>query len=762
MLLPEKDQDAFKRWILPKLETISDADAEVLADYVIALVLVNDSEANIKRNCLESLSDFLRDDTKSFVEVVLRAIKNKSYARAGATATGTSTPQTAPIPSIVGTSNSEYEPHVLRPNTPPPGAPKGPATTRATSALHRLHDRPIGPSHSRDTQQSRKRKQVEHETSAAQEAHDPHYGHTGGERPLKQTARRGGRNALGEGRASQHVFPGLIAMPDLSNPSLPSPPPGDLPFDPANPMAFFMMMAAMNSGLPVMMPSSFPAPQGNAPNQQPQQLRCVDYYTKGICILGSFCPYEHVNAISMPADKVPEHNPEHASQVLSPNSGADGLTTHRGQGRSAIHPSHPRTHFTANDSLPDLSNTTLYVVGIPQDNFSEEDVRDFFSQFGTILEIRLQKYTRRAVIKFEDHDAAERACSSPKAVFDNRFVKVYWYLPPNPSPNTLDDGETTSAAEEEEEKIDFEEVAKRQAVAQKAFEERRAKEEEIAAMEEDIKKQLKEKVEGARKIKDHIRAVVGDRFERDFTPRLGNLQDAAEDLFTQFDGTEAFSGRGRGRGAFPGNWRGRGYAASPRRGRVFASFRGGSRGRSRGRGSRGHPLGNRVQSSVKRLDNRPRRIVVAAIEAESSRDEALRQYLLNVHDCASIERHPEQKDALILTFKERYQAEMFIDDSYDIPGVGVLDLAWVPNDAFGGIKSTEGSSNTTATGNGGRNGHFEAGSSGDDDDDDDDDDKSSTTIGEHDDNAGGTDTEDHTADMADADMDVADDIDQWL
>jgi len=82
MLLQEQNQEAFKRWVLPKLETMyvswsyhsfipvtclnsnkasSDADAEVLADYVIALVVANDSEANIKRNCLDSLSDFLQD-----------------------------------------------------------------------------------------------------------------------------------------------------------------------------------------------------------------------------------------------------------------------------------------------------------------------------------------------------------------------------------------------------------------------------------------------------------------------------------------------------------------------------------------------------------------------------------------------------------------------------------------------------------------------------------------------------------------------------
>jgi hypothetical protein len=39
----------------------SDADAEVLADYVIALVTGNESEETVRENCLESLADFLQD-----------------------------------------------------------------------------------------------------------------------------------------------------------------------------------------------------------------------------------------------------------------------------------------------------------------------------------------------------------------------------------------------------------------------------------------------------------------------------------------------------------------------------------------------------------------------------------------------------------------------------------------------------------------------------------------------------------------------------
>ena len=38
----------------------SDADSDVLADYVLALVRSEDSDDQVKQNCLENLEDFLR------------------------------------------------------------------------------------------------------------------------------------------------------------------------------------------------------------------------------------------------------------------------------------------------------------------------------------------------------------------------------------------------------------------------------------------------------------------------------------------------------------------------------------------------------------------------------------------------------------------------------------------------------------------------------------------------------------------------------
>lgn len=65
-----------------------------------------------------------------------------------------------------------------------------------------------------------------------------------------------------------------------------------MPFDPNDPMA--TMMALQQMGFPPM-PGMPQMPSGKPTIPQ----RCHDYDTKGVCILGSACPYQHVNDIAM-------------------------------------------------------------------------------------------------------------------------------------------------------------------------------------------------------------------------------------------------------------------------------------------------------------------------------------------------------------------------------------------------------------------------------------------------------------------------------
>lgn len=71
-------------------------------------------------------------------------------------------------------------------------------------------------------------------------------------------------------------------------------------------------------------------------------------------------------------------------------------------------------------------NTTLNVEKIPTEFCQISTVNDFFAKFGTITNISVVPHMQKAVIQYSTRAEAESAYSSPDAIFDNRFVKVYW------------------------------------------------------------------------------------------------------------------------------------------------------------------------------------------------------------------------------------------------------------------------------------------------------------------------------------------------
>lgn len=242
----------------------------------------------------------------------------------------------------------------------------------------------------------------------------------------------------------------------------------------------------------------------------------------------------------------------------------------------------------------------------------------------------MRAYKRLAIVKYDEYAAARRAYDSPKVIFDNRFVKVYWYKPdslPTPSPKKRD-GAQDDSAREDEEMVDTAELERRQAEAQKAFEERQKKAQEADARYEEVQRKLKEHEEQARLLREQLakKAKAGkasngtngsDQDDSTLIDQLSILQAEAQNLNAA--DYESYSYRGRGRGT---GYRGRGFAPPRARG-YYAPFRGGYRGRGH------HPspfAGGR--SSVKRLDNRPKRIAVSGVEAGTPQDEALRHHLL--------------------------------------------------------------------------------------------------------------------------------------
>lgn len=355
-------------------------------------------------------------------------------------------------------------------------------------------------------------------------------------------------------------------------------------------MALMAMMAAFGQAMPGL--PSLPAFDPEASN-----TRCADYDTKGICTAGSLCPYQHGL----------DYEP------VEPKQG--GARHHSGrQGRG-------RAPFSLPGPTRDRTNTTLVVEQIPEDNFSEDDVRDFFGRFGTLLDVRLQPYKRLAIVKYDTHAAAAAAYNSPKVIFDNRFVKVYWHRSEHDNPSTAASeegggyGGDAEMLDPEELARRQEEIARRQEEAQRAFLERKRKAEEADARAAELDARLNETNAEILRVKRELARVAAGDAGEDFSQDLASLQAEAENLFAQQDaGADASSSWGngaeRGRGAFRGGYRGRGSYVP--RGR-------GARGAFRGRGG--------AVSRVKRLDNRPRRIAIKDVVPGSERDEALRQHL---------------------------------------------------------------------------------------------------------------------------------------
>jgi hypothetical protein len=386
--------------------------------------------------------------------------------------------------------------------------------------------------------------------------------------------------------------------------------------------------------------------------------------------MGAACPYKHgQDPVVVPskedgthfdsdsvynADMFLEYDPANANiyDVNRPKDSSRGSDRGRGRGRGrgdrggfSSRGRAGRSDFSHIGPNEDKSITTIVVENIPEDKYTEQVVRDYFSEFGNISEITMQGFKKHlALIKFDDHDAAHRAWSSPKAIFDNRFVKVYWYKPQNKA-ETNGSHQSTTKEQDDTPMFDKEEFEKQQAEAQRVHEERmqKRKETEDARLalekqrEELMKKQQEEKAKLLQRIGGPTETQTNGHSEKSATPAVDdNASEQTKSLRAQLAAleaeakslgidpnaasTESFRGRGRGYGGY----RGRGGYILRGRGRGYdPSFRGGYRGRGASRDA--------GRGGVLRLDNRPKRVAISGVDFNPEKDEALRQYLIVSH-----------------------------------------------------------------------------------------------------------------------------------
>ena len=634
MILDDSESDLLKKWVIKKLESISDADSDVLADYVVALAKTDDPEPAAKANCIENLKDFLVDNTEPFVDQLFHAISTKSFD----------------------------------PNQPPPK----PAAPTYQPPKRTSIEQP------RFSIESRKRSY--HDWDRDEQAHSNGriQSYDGGDRPMKQP-RRGGR---GHDQRGGGQPPQQYGMPQM-----PAPFPGMPPIDPNNPMAtLFAMQQAL--GL-------FPG----LPNGTPTAQRCRDYDTKGFCAAGMSCPYGHGNDPVVIPGMNQEYGPNNASLLniapsrtghlnLSQNNRGRGDFRGRGRGANNFRGGGKRSIISHLGPTRDLSNTTIVVESIPQDKCDEQMMRDFFSEFGNIDEVTVQPDKKLAIIKYDDHAAAQAAYESPKVVFDNRFVKVFWHKTDrqlNPMAGSshvnMDRKASNDVEMQDDNQTDPVELAKQQEEAQRKHDEAKKQREEMAKQRLELDAQLKAKEEERRKMADLIarktgkaqspqaeagseNGVVESEQTKGLKAQLAKLEAEAKSLGLNPDEmTNGISSPTsfRGRGGFRGRPRGRGH---------YPSYRGGWAG---GRGG-----------AVMRLDNRPKTVAVTFPDGSyNTHEEALRQFLLfNNLDSATLTNHPDRDDTALVAFNQRFEGENFMAaaTNSELLHIGKVELAWYKPD----------------------------------------------------------------------------------
>ena len=348
--------------------------------------------------------------------------------------------------------------------------------------------------------------------------------------------------------------------------------------------------------------------------------------------------------------------PTRATNGLSSSTSLRATAQDRGRGRGRGDRSgqngqrRNRADFSQAGPNHDRSITTVVVEQIPEESFDENAVRDFFSDFGNIEEVTMQAYKRLALVKYEDYQSAKRAYESPKVIFDNRFVKVYWYNP-NTIPTVPTNGiaakaaSPTTSSKPEELAFDREKFERDSLAAQKKLEERKALQRETEAKRKELEKQKEEldkkKADEKKKLEDKLRAKglsfgdIGLETPSDTSKvpngtangkasahtealraQLAKLEEEARSM--GLDPNEAPNSRGRGRGRGRGSYRGwEGFAG---RGAGFDSSRGGYRGRGGSRGGRGGGAYN--------LDNRSKKIKVEGLMFDEDKDEGMRHFLI--------------------------------------------------------------------------------------------------------------------------------------
>ena len=408
--LPPLDEETARQWLIAELRPISDADPDVLARYVLALLRNDKTLPQLRSLCVEQLEDFLADRTGGFVTRLFDALEG-DLLRA--------TERTDDASAANGADGEEDDDEAQ--NLGMLGEGGGSASEDDEEQHHRRRARGGARSPEQD------------------EAPAKHAGARPDEDPPSRKRRRGD--------AAPHRGPGRPAPGPRGFPQPPVLLPGGgvpmMGHHMAPPQALYPLREMQQGRMVVPPPGAWPPPFAPPPGRMlvPQRM--------GVPMMPM-----------MPAPVLQPVMPRGMAPVLMPRGGGGG------PGNTAPHPSATSAHgaasrpTTGKDAPVGVTRSsqpisTLLVSGIPK-HVQLPQLRDHFIHFGAVKQVRVTpevgqragKEYMSALIRFGSHDEAQRAFGSPMPVLNNRFIQVRWAREDLeiPSPGPRDEAEDDASA----------------------------------------------------------------------------------------------------------------------------------------------------------------------------------------------------------------------------------------------------------------------------------------------------------------------------
>ncbi|KAI8923633.1 hypothetical protein BC831DRAFT_470273 [Entophlyctis helioformis] len=360
------DVDALTAYLEEKVQAISEAEPAVLAEYIVALLRHKKPVPVLKEDCMTELTDFLGDDTATFVNQLFEGLLSGRFAAS------------QPAPAAAGSANPDSNTQGKRQREASIDISR---RSRSPDGRHAPSTHPAHPSTSDHAAHS--------SASGGQQRQHPYRVVEDNYRPEKRRdfGDRSEGNGYGDDRRQYRSGAGNDRFGQ-----------GD-----------------RRRGRCYNYDEKGYCLRGqDCPYEHGPEALLIENLTPG------------ASASRTGSDRFGQNADNFAVGSVPPGDGRGRSFPRREGANPRAYPYPPGPHGGPRTGSVRGRYRTLAVENIPQEFCSMDKVNEFFKPFGTLTNIQVDPIARRATIQYSHPNEASAANSSPEPFFGNRFVKVFF------------------------------------------------------------------------------------------------------------------------------------------------------------------------------------------------------------------------------------------------------------------------------------------------------------------------------------------------